>query len=373
MREITVYFATNRQYRHRDGELVFTEDIREASAGAYRVGKAQVAVTQEGYRTQSYELFEEKLVRTDAKAQAVLKDETLPEERRYRVAREVALAHVGNKMKLGSSSLMDEVQEHMRSGHCDVLLFLHGFASEFETGLERIAELVDKYQGEGVKPMVGFAFCWPSKGDVFPPWRYRDDRAAARLSGMAMARAFCRLLEHLNVVRQQGQACAQRMHLVAHSMGNYVLTSALQSLVNEYQTGRHIPLFEHVFLMAADEDDDALEQEHKLGPLGRIARNIHVYYSKNDTALDVSDLSKGNPERLGSHGPKNMALTSDRVVAVDCRRVDETKFSHGNHQYYRLRKEVIADVVQVLAGKASDEIHGRDAINNHPRRFRIKA
>ncbi|MCG8464862.1 MAG: alpha/beta hydrolase [Xanthomonadales bacterium] len=371
MREITIYFATNRQVRTRGDVDIYSDEIDDASGATYRVGKAKVAVSKGEYKVRSHELFDEKKRHICSEAAKVLEDDSIPEERRYRVAREVATAHVGPQMKLGSGDMMEEIQNRMRSGQCDVLLLLHGFASEFETGLERIAELVDKYQGDGVKEMVGFVFCWPSKGRIFPPWRYSNDRRTAELSGYAIARAFCRLIDHLSVVNQKGERCNQRLHLVAHSMGNYVLRSALNSLLDEHMIGRRVPLFEHIFLMAADEDDDALEKEQKLGRIDRIGRNIHVYYSKQDRALDVSDLTKGNAERLGSHGPKNMGKTSDQVVAVDCHKVDDTEFGHANHQYYRLHPKVIGDVVQVLAGNASDEIQGRQSINNHPRRFRI--
>ena len=55
---------------------------------------------------------------------------------------------------------------------------------------------------------------------------------------------------------------------MAHSMGNYVLRHGIQEARRHSGLPR---LFDQVFLMAADEDDDAFGKEHKLRPLPRLA------------------------------------------------------------------------------------------------------
>lgn len=373
MRKIEVFFATNRQHRTEKGKLTFTDQVLDAVTASYRVGRAIVSEHQGRYKAQSYELYPERNMHSDSVADTILAREDLPPELRFSAARESVLARAGGRIKLGSHELMEAVQKQMSGQHCDVLLYIHGFAADFELCLERLAELKDKYQGDGVKEMVAFVFSWPSEGRTFPPVEYFNDRQAAEISGRAIARALCRLVEYIRSINREGRQCWQKLHLVTHSMGNWALRHALQALVNDYQRGNSLPLFENVFLMAPDEDDDALEKDYKLAPLARVAHGIHVYHSKNDLALDISDYTKSNPDRLGKHGPKNMQLTSDRVIAIDCHRVDDSKIMHGRHQYYRTRPEVVRDVVQVLAGKAPDDIEGRKMMGNHPRRFWIKA
>ena len=60
------------------------------------------------------------------------------------------------------------------------------------------------------------------------------------------------------------------------------------------------------------------------------------------------------------------------VSELDCEAVDDTEFFHVNHQYYRRRPEVIADVRQVLSGTRAHFIDGREVIEPG-RRYRIKA
>ena len=122
------------------------------------------------------------------------------------------------------------------------------------------------------------------------------------------------------------------------------------------------PIFDHVFLMAADEDEDAFETNDKLKPLLELASRIHVCHSEDDRALVVSDTTKFNPTRLGYSGLRTFSGISPRVIAVDCQAVDDTKFLYVNHQYYRRRDEVIKDVRAVLSGTRPDKIPGRIVI-----------
>jgi esterase/lipase superfamily enzyme len=145
-------------------------------------------------------------------------------------------------------------------------------------------------------------------------------------------------------------------------MGNWALRFAVLKYA-ELVGRRPLPcVLDSVFLMAADEDLDALGDDRKLGLLVELANNVHVYHSRNDVALQVSDKTKGNPDRLGSDGPENFARLNERVSAIDCRLVDNTIVAHGNHQYYRLRDEVIEDVLMSLAGISDDDRPGRDTL-----------
>jgi esterase/lipase superfamily enzyme len=133
----------------------------------------------------------------------------------------------------------------------------------------------------------------------------------------------------------------------------------LQGLRTILDCDRLPRIFANVFLMAADEDDDALNLDHKLAPLDRLAAAVHVYYARTDRALCISDLTKGNPDRLGSAGPRDRGRLGDRIVCVDCSDVAWTGMGDADHQYWRARHEVIQDARSVLAGLAADAVPGR--------------
>lgn len=83
------------------------------------------------------------------------------------------------------------------------------------------------------------------------------------------------------------------------NLDRYSLTVAPEEIVHQYP-GRPPRVFDQVFLMAPDEDDDAFEHEHKLLPLPRLAKRVNAYFNNEDVAMTVSDKTKGNPDRLGA-------------------------------------------------------------------------
>lgn len=351
-----VYFASNRNFNGSLIEPEFGERFNEAGPQYYRVGRASV----ERRGRDDYAFL-------SARVEAEALDQNV----------------------LGSQSLFEDLRHILRSSNRDVVLFLHGFANTFDDSMGRAAQLHEEYQitpkpdssgpsREPYRPLV-FSFSWPSNGRAFPRYEYQSDRDDAQASGVAVARALLRLLQYLRSLRDEERGrrramnlqpgeplpdderllCEQRIHLVAHSMGNWALRFALNRLFEELHMQPLPRIFDHVLLMAADEDDDAFEENLKLGMLPGLAKFVHVYHSRSDRLLDVSDLTKGNPNRLGEVGPRNMEAISDRVYAIDCSDVDFTEVGHGNHQYYRLREEVIADVCQVLSDEPFDAIAGR--------------
>lgn len=346
MPEITVYYVTNRNVVAKPRGLVtFGTSFNPDSSTALRYGKAVVAKTGSGIgasytlRPESVEVFGENLK---------------PAE--------------GNKRVLGSDTFILELQAVMADRDADTLVFLHGFASSFGDSLERAAELADKYK-TGRKRLNAVAFCWPSDGEMIPWMSYSRDRDDARASGPAAARAFLRFADFIRWVRDPGVntsrtpvECGQKIHLVAHSMGNYVLRNAVQALRGGGQTNL-LPLFEKIVMAAPDEDDDTFELDWKLMLLPKLGREVVVYYARNDVALAISDKTKGNPDRLGAEGPRSLDNLPRKLTLVDCAAVSGGGGSWSEaaqkHQYYRTRPEVVRDIAAVITCQAPEQIAGR--------------
>jgi esterase/lipase superfamily enzyme len=101
-------------------------------------------------------------------------------------------------------------------------------------------------------------------------------------------------------------------------MGNYVLQNALQRIF-DFSPGNQLPrLFDHVFLCAPDIDDDALEADKPMARVHQVAQAVAVYHNANDTALKISDYTKGNPDRLGQRGAARPQALHQKIQQVDC-------------------------------------------------------
>lgn len=262
------------------------------------------------------------------------------------------------RSQLGSKEVFDALRDRVLKSKKDVLVYLHGYATSFRDALGNAARLHENH-AERIGDTV--VFSWPSDGRTIPWQSYKSDRTDARASGPAFARAFIKSAEFMrDVVRAGGPRCQARLHLVAHSMGNYVLRNALQEVQRFVASPPR--LFDHVFLMAPDEDYDCFEQEHKLMTLPRVASDVHVYFNRGDAALRVSDGTKGNPNRLGTDGPRHPLNVPANVVNIDA---SEIVGGIAEHSYYLDHGRVVEDMNGVLAGRAADQFPWRRYMASH--------
>lgn len=244
---------------------------------------------------------------------------------------------------LGSTAMFEEIREKMRAGF-DTVLFIHGFNYTFQESLIDAARLKRTYE-TGDCPYTFFVFSWPSDGSLMPYIAYANDRADARTSGTALGRGLLKLGAFVQQVseelgprvrsdlgrdpetaRQRRELCGGRLHLMAHSMGAYALRHAVQGMRREI--GDDLPrLFDEILLFAPDEDADAFEHDHKLALLPKLARRVTAYHNREDIPLAISDLTKGNPDRLGADGPSHPHSLPGKVTIVDCTGVVKNRAS----------------------------------------------
>lgn len=255
-------------------------------------------------------------------------------------------------IKLGSKAMFADVQADMEA-FSDVLVYIHGFnVSWFDAvGAALSLQTMLRSKGDKGQNVVVILFTWPSDGLALPWVSYKSDRSEARGSGAAVGRALLKTRDFLVGLRDRAKKggsklCGQDIHLLCHSMGNFLLQEAL-SRISDFTPGNAMPrLFEHVFLCAPDVDDSALESGQQLEKIDQIARNVTIYHNRGDAAMVVSDYTKGQPERLGGAGAAHPGLLHNKVFQVDC-----TLVVHGlvEHSYY-LIGSVLTDIRSSIDG-----------------------
>lgn len=233
------------------------------------------------------------------------------------------------------------------------IAYIHGYNTSFREALVGGAKIAEKWAVNGATNVI--VFSWPSDGKLTPFVAYRNDRDDAKASGGALSRLMLKFRDFLNDI-ERGDECNAHVHLVAHSMGNYVLRHGVQAYKKRAMASNLQPLFTHSFLMAADEDHDAFEHEHKLAQLPELCGNVHCYFNRGDAALVVSDKTKQNPTRLGNYGPDKPHVIPGNVDSIDGSAVLSGLVEHN---YFTDSARIIRDVRDVLAGVASDQIPGR--------------
>ncbi len=255
--------------------------------------------------------------------------------------------------KFGSLAAFGELQQAMADSN-DVLIYAHGFNVDWNEAVGAALALQQMLNRDGAdqtgKRVMVVLFSWPSDGSAFPFRAYASDRADARGSGKAVGRGLLKVRDFLLAAhkahRQHGaDLCQQELHLLCHSMGNYLLQNALGRMIR-FNTGTRLPrMFGNIFMCAPDVDADVLEPGQPMERLPELAWTVNIYHNRGDAALVVSDATKGHPDRLGHNGSAHPALLPDKVHQIDC---SDIVGGWVEHSYY-LSGRINQDIRQTIA------------------------
>lgn len=238
------------------------------------------------------------------------------------------------------ASLRARVQASPRK---QVFVFVHGYAVTFPDAVRRAAQMAHDMRFDGVP----VAYSWPSRGWVAS---YLVDTATAEWSAFYLGQLLRLLVE---------ESGAEHIHIVAHSMGSRVLTSAFVNFLARRaldgpdrspasRPAREIdpnrPAFDQIVLAAADLDAEVFARDH--APLLAAAcRRLTIYFSSSDGALSMSkDLHFYNRLGQGPLPDLDPALLR-RIELVDVTSVD---LDWLGHTYYGDSPAVIEDMRQTL-------------------------
>ena len=270
-----------------------------------------------------------------------------------------------------SQDIFNEIQDRMSKG-IDTIIYFHGFNNSFEDAIVGTAKLKKLYEEEGDCDYTMIVFSWPSEGN---PLFYQRDRSDACKSkeffgpGLSkMGRFLTELcqakdnqkmtsdtdVKNEDLERQSNKVDCGRLHIMVHSMGNYVLRCTLQELRERNKISQ---LFDEILLIAADEDEDSFEHEHKLKLLPELAERVSVYFNQKDDALWASKWIIFNMGRLGSEGASQPHDIPTNVFLINCKNV-VPDFRNKGHSYHEKESAVIRDISYVLTGWIGD-IPGR--------------
>lgn len=223
------------------------------------------------------------------------------------------------------SQLRDRVEQGASK---DAFVFVHGFNVTFKDAARRTAQLAYdlKFQGAPI------FYSWPSQGGLF---QYAVDETN-------VVWTVPHLREFLKEIASQSGA--KSVHLIAHSMGNRALTSALRELSLEMQGAP--PLFHEVVLTAPDIDREIFCRD--IAPaIVSTARRVTLYASSNDEALVLSKQVHGYP-RAGDTGDRLVVIPG--IETIDVSAVDTSLLGHN---YYGDNATVISDMIDLVRNSKS--------------------
>jgi len=232
---------------------------------------------------------------------------------------------------MGEAGFWTSVREYAASfdaKHRNALVFIHGFRVSFRDAALRAAQLGYDLNVQGP---VAF-FSWPSRATLLG---YVNDGSAVEASERAMTDFLTRF------TRDCG---ADRVHVIAHSMGNRLLLRALQRIVSAAEATPAVR-FGHLVLAAPDITRDLfldVADQYR-----RLSRRTTLYVSDMDRALRASFRLQG--ARVGLAPPITCVPGIDTVHVAN---VDRTLLGHSA---FAEARPVLTDIHALLNFDAPPE------------------
>lgn len=213
---------------------------------------------------------------------------------------------------------------HSRSNGRSAFVYLHGFGYSYKRSVFRTAQVA---YDMGFKGDV-FTFAWPTNNSMSDYFEDKEDAL----------KSVNHFLEFLRILDNAGY---DKVHLLSHSMGNFLLAKSMASDSGELFNSMRVPIFDQ-FVMAAPDISPNEYQDYFQGRLQNLSRRTTVYASSEDLALRISKLLHNGEERFGLIDAESPQTSSeyDLVDATDI----ESHLVFSSHHTYFGRTRVIEDM-----------------------------
>lgn len=301
---INVLFATNREKTNSKDPKKLFENSRSTKGVHYGVGKVSVPADRRMGTLPAPRWWKLEF-RADPKKHVILRSATTVNEAVFRAAARASVEDAGEK---------------------SAFVFIHGYNVSFEGAMRRTGQIAYDLNFSGVP----CCFTWASRGETED---YAADTASIEWT-TPMLKSFISAFADYSGV--------EKLHIIAHSMGNRALAKALSLIGAERKS--EAPIVQEVVLAAPDIDTGVFL--NLVEAMKSSAQRLTLYASSNDKAIKAARKIYGFA-RAGLSG-KDLVL----VEGVDT--VDASNVNTGflKHSYYGDNRSVIADIFQILKTSA---------------------
>jgi esterase/lipase superfamily enzyme len=222
----------------------------------------------------------------------------------------------------------------------EVAVFIHGFNNTIDDAAFTIGEMWHFTGREGVP----IAYTWPAGKS------YAYDYESCQFT-----------IFHLKQFLRAIASCpgVEKVHIIAHSRGTDVTTTALRELNIEYKAaGKDTRLglkIGNLVLCAADLDIDVVGQRIGAERLYLVPERSTIYVSQTDKALGAADWIFKSEDRLGrvnsselTPQQRKMLTMFPQIQVVDA----NVKSDLIGHAYFHSNPAVSSDLIQILLNNA---------------------
>jgi esterase/lipase superfamily enzyme len=206
-------------------------------------------------------------------------------------------------------------------------VFVHGYNVSFEDGIFRAAQIAHDIGFDG--PVI--CYSWPSRGAMLD---YKHDADAAKSSREG-------LLQLLSTVATE--TGAEKINVIAHSMGNDPLLEVLSREGEIKQAGGAIPDLKLNEILLAAPDVGRLAFQQLAAKVKALPHSgVTLYASANDKTMRAARAVAGGIVRAGDV-PREGPVIVDGVESIDVSSAS-TAFFGTNHSAFAARTHLVQDI-----------------------------
>ncbi|MGB3313208.1 MAG: alpha/beta hydrolase [Albidovulum sp.] len=229
----------------------------------------------------------------------------------------------------------------------DIVFYVHGFNNSQKTVLERHRKIKKGLAAQGFNGVV-VSFDWPS-GDV--ALNYLEDRDKAKAAAHQLVTEGIALFAKL-----QEPDCRVDMHILAHSMGCFVVREAFDDADDRTAIAARSWAVSQVMLLAADLSVHSLDAGNTRSfALYKHCARLTNYYNPRDEVLSVSAVKRAGVERRAGRVGLDKPPT-DKAANVYCGEHFKTAYpklpvdAQQSHAWYFDDEVLMQDVFYTISG-----------------------
>ncbi len=226
----------------------------------------------------------------------------------------------------------------------DIAVLVHGYSTSPAEILARHRSLRTDLAAAGYRGQL-VSYDWPSDDHAF---NYLEDRVDAKLTALKFVDDGIALL-----AAAQYRGCEINVHVIAHSMGCYVVREAFDDADDRPAIAASNWNVSQVCFLAADVSSASLAADDaRSRSLYRHCTRLTNYQNPYDAVLKLSDVKRaGVAPRAGRRGlPENRPEKAVNVNCGDHFRATHAASGDNGHSWYFRDPVVVADLAQTLGG-----------------------
>jgi esterase/lipase superfamily enzyme len=252
-------------------------------------------------------------------------------------------------------SMQIHLQERLvASKQKDIILYMHGVNTEFNDAALNLAD-VWHFTGRHGVPIF---YSWPAANEGM--FGYFKDRESGEFS-------IYHVKETIRILASTPGL--EKLHIIAHSRGTDIITTALRELVIEFRAAgnnpRDVLKIENLILAAPDLDFGVVRQRLIAEKFGLAIGQLTVYMNQDDGALGLSQYLMAGL-RFGKLSQYDLD-DSDKVIFQEVKNVSfvsvEGVSSFLGHSYYKNHPGVLSDIAILVRQNLKPGDEGRPLIH----------